>query len=1153
MRSKDMKLQNVLLFALGLFLCAALPMAAAEADPIFQIPFDESAGTTARDVSPAARELKIDPKFWTNGKSRGGYFLDGTEKSILKIPLTDSAAIGIKDFTMAGWICPGDQGYAALKDKRRRVFSIADDYPKVWAVVDILDGGFIKVEVGSKNEAGQNVGFSATAKTKVADGEWTHVAIVFARQEKRLYIYLNGTMDAEAGFSAAFNASLSGDRPFTIGSIWQNFIGSVDELRLHLRALSPSEVRELTKVFFSGTLKPVGAVKTFELKKRLERVAALTNYYVSTRGNDEWTGALAEPNAAKTDGPLATVAGAQAMIRAVKEKGGLPGPVTVTLRGGVYPISETLRFTAADSGTKAAPVKYRSQSGEEAVISGGKKVTGWKAAAGGLLEAEIPGVKAGDLYFHELYIGGTRAARTRLPKTGFYRIQDVVKDSKTEFFFKPGDIQNWKNLRDVNVTGYHAWTASLHWIDTVDLEANKVKFQNPSAYNFGQFGGKNERFYVENVREALTEPGEWYLDRKTGILTYYPKSGETAENLDAWYPVVDRILDFAGDPKNGAFVEWLVFQDLAFRHSDWGITPGASVKVDGQAHVSTRNAMVFAQGLANSRFENCEFSHGGVHAIWIEKGSSDNAVVHSHIHDFGGGGIYLGDTSYYDDPKLRSDRNIVDNSFLHRLNLILHGSHGIWIGKSSFNRITHNEICDLDYSPIAAGWTWGYATPSGVQGNIFEYNHLHHYGLGELSDMAGIYTLGISPGTVERFNIIHDGYSFFYGGWGLYTDEGSSDILLEKNLVYNTKSGGFHQHYGSNNLIQNNIFAFAAEQNIVSMRGDDKNKSFLFKKNIVLTTNGFPVNKGFKSEEFKIDENIYWDLYDNSLTNMSFAGSTWDEWRNKKGYDTRSFIADPGFADPLRGDFRLKSDAVVKKIGFVPFAEELAKTGLYGESAWKDLPKRYPPRPMNADIQPPAAKRGTGSRTFFAENFETIAPGVPSPFGKCDPGILVSTEEAFKGEHSLKFQDDASFDKEWKPHMSFENNFDPGILQASMDVFLEEGAIFWHEWREPGGSPYKVGPSLRFEANGDVVVGGKKIASVPRKKWIHIEITFENGSTTGSWDLALTVDGGTRNLFEGLRCGASNFESVETLIWSSMATIKTAFYLDNVRFKLDKK
>ncbi|MEI8206471.1 MAG: right-handed parallel beta-helix repeat-containing protein, partial [Kiritimatiellales bacterium] len=879
----------------------------------------------------------------------------------------------------------------------------------------------------------------------------------------------------------------------------------------------------------------------------------LTNFFVSPQGSDQWTGRIAEPNADNSDGPLATLSGAQEAIRALKSKGALPGPVTVTFRGGIYPVQTTLQFTATDSGTKAAPVTYQAQKGEEVVISGGKKVFGWKEVAGGLLETEIPGVKEGRLYFNELYIGGNRAMRTRLPKKGFYRINHLVKDSEKEFYFNLGDIQNWTNLRDVNVTCYHSWTASLQWIDSVDLNENKVVFQNPAGYKYKleQYGGKPPRFYVENVREALTEPGEWYLDRKTGILTYFPKSGETPDNLKAWYPVVDRILNFAGEPKNGSFVEWLSFKDLSFRHSDWGIVPGPTTVVDGQAHVRTRNAMVFARGLRNSRFENCEFSEGGVHAIWLEQGSSDNSVVRCHLRDFGGGGVYIGDTGYSNDEKIRSDRNTVDNCFIHNLNHRLHGAVGVWIGRSSFNRITHNEISDLDYSPISAGWVWGYKTPSGVEGNLFEYNHLHHYGLGELSDMGGIYTLGISPGTVARFNIIHDGCAYAYGGFGLYTDEGSSDILLEKNLVYNTRSGSFNQNYGSNNLIRNNIFAFAAEQNIVNNRAGSENKSFRFEKNIVLTKNGFPVNGAFMSNAFKFEENLYWDLNNDSLTNMSFSGWTWDEWR-EKGYDQTSFILNPGFVDPLRADFRLKSETAVQKIGFVPFDEELAKTGLYGDRAWKDLPKKYTPRPVSADILPPAAKRIAGSRKLFAEDFEALAPGAPSPFGQSDPAILVSAEEAFKGEHSLKFQDDPSYAGDISPYLMFKYDLDPGTIHASMDVFLEEGAIFRHDWRGPGNTDYKIGPSFRFEANGDVTVLGKIISSVPRRKWIHVEMLFENGLKSGTWDLALTVDGEARKTFDGLRCGSRDFESLQTLIWSSMARTKTAFYLDNVHFEVEK-
>ena len=139
--------------------------------------------------------------------------------------------------------------------------------------------------------------------------------------------------------------------------------------------------------------------------------------YVATTGRDDWSGTLREPNPQGTDGPLATPAGARDALRRMKAKsnGQLPGPVTVSVRGGKYYLQETLVLGPEDSGTRAYPVTYSAYPGEQPILSGGRKLEGWRPFKDHVFLCEIPDARASAWRFRQLFYNGKRQTRARYP------------------------------------------------------------------------------------------------------------------------------------------------------------------------------------------------------------------------------------------------------------------------------------------------------------------------------------------------------------------------------------------------------------------------------------------------------------------------------------------------------------------------------------------------------------------------------------------------------------------------------------------------------------------------------------------------------------------------------------------------------------------
>jgi len=676
--------------------------------------------------------------------------------------------------------------------------------------------------------------------------------------------------------------------------------------------------------------------------------------YVSPVGNDQWSGTLPEPNATGTDGPLASIIGARDRIRRLinpikyaspqAPRETYAGPITVFLRGGRYVLTEPIEFTPEDS----LPVSYVAYPGETPILDGGTQITNWEIGTVNGKEcwvAELPEVAAGGWSFRQLFVNGARRPRPRLPKEGFFLMEDVPglslpagweKRQQNAFIAREGDFALWKNITDVEVVALHWWIEERLPVLSYDPGTRLVQL---SRYSHSPLVDDRQthyaRYYVDNVFEALTEPGEWYLDRSAGKLYYLPLPGEAPDNSAVFAPRLLQLMQIKGDPDTNNLVGFLQFKGLVFEHADWRQPgeEGADESVGCRApssrtHRGNRGAapqaacdipgIIRLEGARHCLFEGCSIQHGGWFGIEIADGCEGVAIVGCLLSDLGAGGVKINGADATGPRSRRTGNNQITDNVIQSCGRVFHSACGVLAAHSSGNLIAHNHIHDLYYTGISCGWVWGYGE-SVSHNNRIEKNHIHNIGQGMLSDMGGVYLLGVQPGTIVRGNLIHDVKKLNYGGWCLYTDEGSSHIILEENVCYNTNGEIFHQHYGRENIVRNNIFLFGEDAIVVYSRVEP-HLGFTFERNI-LVSNGAPIFlRNYAEGERRIisDLNLFWDvtgqtfLNDNGQEKLSLQ-----EWQSL-GHDRHSLIADPQLRDVEKRDFTLDENSPAFALGFKP-------------------------------------------------------------------------------------------------------------------------------------------------------------------------------------------------------------------------------------------
>jgi len=576
--------------------------------------------------------------------------------------------------------------------------------------------------------------------------------------------------------------------------------------------------------------------------------------YVSPNGSDLNSGTKKEPfksfsHAWET---------AQKMFAEAKES-----DVTVWLEDGIFPIEKPLSLVSSNLDNKQIIFKVKAVKGATPVISGGNELNGWVKNNNGLWEVSVPdSEQAGNIW--ELFVANQRAIRARFPNNEYLRVEKAGDDRRTNFFFNPNDFPVPKNLSGVELVLMHDWSISRIGIKEIDVAENKltaidsIGAKSPDFFNLDNWE-PNPRYFLENAPEFIDIDYEWcYLPQEGKILLKLPE-GKNPNELNTVIPVSEGLFVFEGNEKSP--LKNIHFEGITFRHSKWEIPEKGYGGVQA-CHFDPRPssigwsvvpAAIKATWAENLSFVNCRIENMGGSGIWLGTGCRNNTIKNTVVTYVSGNGIMIGEGRdrevtgekwWKSAPEQVAFGNTIDNCKVSDCGQQFYGAVGIWCGLTAETTIKNSEIFDLPYTGISIGWMWS-PEPTPCRQNIIEGCHIHDI-MQILSDGGGIYMLGLQPGSKILNNKIHD-VRLNAGraeSNGMFLDEGTTDVVVAGNLIYNIAKSPIRFHKATTNLVEDN-FLFCENEN-PPIRYNRTNEDDIKKVN----------NKVFSESESNYSENL---------------------------------------------------------------------------------------------------------------------------------------------------------------------------------------------------------------------------------------------------------------------------------------------------------
>jgi Putative Ig domain len=714
--------------------------------------------------------------------------------------------------------------------------------------------------------------------------------------------------------------------------------------------------------------------------------STVADFYVAPNGNDNWSGTLSAPNSNNTNGPFATVGRAQTAVQGIlSNPKGRTNPIQVMIRAGSYYVTQPLSFGTADSGTTSLGVVWENYPNETPVIDGGMQITNWVHNSGNEWQTTLP---SSTQYFEQFFYNGQRRLRPRLGAYlgNYYRVAATVYlpgspngpapnpncsvymsglgwECFDRFQYTKTDpiSDSWQNLSapypagDIELYDFEKWDASELRIQSIDTTTNIIYLTGPTDQQDFYHGFiVGHRYVVENIKDELTQPGQWFLDRsKTPwTLTYLANEGENPPTDTVIVPQSTQVLVATG-------LQHVTFQGITFQHDNWTVPSIGYASTVGDQGVTGAVSCYNCQYVTVNGVIVTQTAGGGweFYTNNTSATTAHNTIENSGFYDLGGFGLRIGLLAQYTD----TDSNVaqfttVQNNVISGFGRVTPGAFGIMQGDAHDNTYTHNDIYDgyqVGIKICALSCIPGVSNSHGAYNDVASYNHVYNLGEGILDDFGGIYfnTAPTSTGNQALNNKVHDMNDASaldadgYGGQGIYLDANTANVLIENNLVYRASATTESETCGpqtpnTTNTIKNNIFAYGKLG--IKQEGCVPPASgvlqFSFTNNLVYYDRGY-VQTGFAycnggpcTEAMKYADNMYCyapgascALPTNPFYTTSSAGRTQSQyysslstWQNQTGEDSGSVVKNPGFANPVypNDDYTLTESPGV---GFVVF------------------------------------------------------------------------------------------------------------------------------------------------------------------------------------------------------------------------------------------